>query len=341
MNELSADDSSATTDATAEALVRVGNFTAEDPCILEAATAPWDNTITSLSRGPFRQEVAFLSSSGLILYRETTWNRTRVQGLSPPGMFVFTVPLRIGGQTSYWGTPLHETGLPVMMPGGVHADFSAGQQHLIVLIDLGLFRKSLSEDLREAIERTAQAHVIPASRYAVARLGASLNAMVDGAQADPQALQHPHAVLSMEQDLLAAFRGSLMLPPPVSRRVGRAKRQHGLERAVDYLRYADAASVTIPELLRVARTSERTLEYAFLENFGLSPLGYLILRRYHAARKDLVAADGKTTKVGDIAQINGFYQMGRFAVRYKKLFGESPSHTLMRPPMEAQHRFRH
>jgi len=140
----------------------------------------------------------------------------------------------------------------------------------------------------------------------------------------------------MEQDLLAAFRESLTLPVPVSRRVGRAKRQRGLERVVEYLRYADAASVTIPELLTVARTSERTLEYAFLENFGLSPRGYPILRRYHAARKDLLAADSKTTKVTEVAQINGFYQMGRFAVRYKELFGESPAHTLMKPPIKVQ-----
>ncbi|WP_455241418.1 hypothetical protein, partial [Petrachloros mirabilis] len=255
MKKRSASHSSATTGTTAEALVRVGSFRAEDPCILEEATSPWDNTITALSRGPFRQEVSFLASSGLILYRETTWNRTLVQGLSPPGMFVFTVPIRTGGQTSYWGTSLHETGLPVMMPGGVHACLSENQQHFIALVDLGLLRQSLPEDLREAIERAAQSRVIPASRAAVAQLGARLNSLLHGAQTDCWALQHPHAVRSMEQDLLTAFRESLTLPAPVSRRVGRAKRQSGMERVVDYLRYTDAATVTIPELLSVARTS--------------------------------------------------------------------------------------
>jgi AraC-like DNA-binding protein len=34
--------------------------------------------------------------------------------------------------------------------------------------------------------------------------------------------------------------------------------------------------------------------------------------------------------VNEIAQRNGFYEMGRFAVRYKALFGESPSATLHR-----------
>jgi AraC-like DNA-binding protein len=64
----------------------------------------------------------------------------------------------------------------------------------------------------------------------------------------------------------------------------------------------------------------------------MSPLGFLHLRRYHAARRDLLAADATTVTVTAIAPKNGFYQMGRFAVRYKALFGESPSQTLQRLP---------
>jgi AraC family ethanolamine operon transcriptional activator len=320
--------------------VRVGNFTAEDPCILEQAVAPWDNTIRLLSGGPFRHEITFLSTAGLILYRETTWNRTRVQGMSPPGMFAFTVPIRTGSQTSYWGTALHETGLPVMMPGGLDAAFSADQRHLMALVDLGLLCDSLPEDLRMAIERASCRHVLPASRSMVARLGATLNALLDGAQACPPTFEHPNAVRSMEQDLLLAFRRSLTLPLPTPRCVGRAVRQRGLQRAVEYLQATDLGSVTVADLCTAACVTERTLQYAFRETFGLSPLEFLHLRRYHAARRDLLASDGKTARVQAIAQRNGFYHMGRFAVRYKELFGESPSHTLMKPPMAVQHRLR-
>ena len=227
-----------------------------------------------------------------------------------------------------------------MRPGGMHADFSAGQQHLIALIDLELFRDSLPDDLPGAIERAAQMHVVPASRDAVARLGARLNTLLDGAQADPETLHHPNVVRSMEQDLLAAFRQSITLPTSAPRRVGRAIRQRGLQRAVDYLRSTDATLVTVPELCRAAWVTQRTLEYAFRESFGLSPLGFLHLRRYHATRRQLLHSDGRNTKVREIAQSNGFYHTGRFAVRYRELFGESPSHTLMKPPVQVQHNFR-
>jgi hypothetical protein len=51
-------------------LVRAGSFTTEDPCAHEQATAPWDNVVTPLSRGPYGQIVHFLASPGLTLYRE-------------------------------------------------------------------------------------------------------------------------------------------------------------------------------------------------------------------------------------------------------------------------------
>jgi AraC family ethanolamine operon transcriptional activator len=98
------------------------------------------------------------------------------------------------------------------------------------------------------------------------------------------------------------------------------------------LRYADAGSVTVADLCNVARVTQRTLEYAFREAFGLTPLGFIHLRRYQATQTDLLVAYSRSATVKEIAQSNGFYQMGRFAVRYRELFGESPSRTLNKPP---------
>ncbi|MGD8854536.1 MAG: helix-turn-helix domain-containing protein, partial [Gammaproteobacteria bacterium] len=281
---------------------------------------------------PYKHAITFLTSPGLILYRERFWCRTRIQGLSPPGMFAFAVPLPVGHASRWWGAPLQETGLPAMMPGGIHADLSEGHQHLVALINLRLLRDSMPKDLMDAIVSSSRQHMLPASLNTLSRLCAMLNALLASTQADLQALHHPHAVRSMEEDLLAAFRQSLTLPTSAPRRVGRAIRQGGLRRAVEYLRCTDSRSITVADLCAAARVTQRTLEYAFRETFGMSPLGFLHLRRYHAGRRDLLAADAKTVTVTEIAQKNGFYQMGRFAVRYKALFGESPSQTHQRPP---------
>jgi AraC family transcriptional regulator, ethanolamine operon transcriptional activator len=327
MREFRTTDPSVTPDAS----VRAGSFTTEDPCVHEAATVPWDTLVTPLSSGPYKHAITFLTSPGLILYRERFWCRTRIQGLSPPGMFAFAVPLQVHRTARWWGAQF-ETGLPAMMPGGIHADLSEGHQHLAALIDLRLLRDSIPADLMDAIVSSCRQHMLPISCNTLGCLRAMLNALLASTQADPQALHHPHAIRSMQEDLLAAFRQSLMLPTASPRRVGRAIRQGGLKRAVEFLRSTESSSITIADLCAAAQVTQRTLEYAFRENFGMSPLGFLHLRRYHAARRDLLAADARTVTVGEIAQKNGFYQMGRFAVRYKALFNDSPSQTLERPP---------
>lgn len=76
----------------------------------------------------------------------------------------------------------------------------------------------------------------------------------------------------------------------------------------------------------------RTLQVCCQEYLGTSPKQYLMLRRMHQARRALVAASAATTTVTDIAMQFGFWELGRYAVRYKALFGESPSATLRRPP---------
>jgi AraC-like DNA-binding protein len=49
----------------------------------------------------------------------------------------------------------------------------------------------------------------------------------------------------------------------------------------------------------------------------------------HLARRALRRADAETTTVTEIATNCGFWELGRFAVAYRSLFGESPSTALL------------
>jgi len=78
----------------------------------------------------------------------------------------------------------------------------------------------------------------------------------------------------------------------------------------------------------VARVSERTLRYAFRDELNLSPLDFLRRLRLHAARRELMDAEGALPRVTDVANRQGFLELGRFAADYRRLFGEVPSTTL-------------
>jgi AraC family ethanolamine operon transcriptional activator len=89
--------------------------------------------------------------------------------------------------------------------------------------------------------------------------------------------------------------------------------------------------VTIADLSRMAGVSERTLRAAFHDVVGVSPKRYALMQRLRAAHQALQHADPETTTVTDVAMNFGFFELGRFAGRYRHTFGEAPSQTLRQP----------
>jgi transcriptional regulator GlxA family with amidase domain len=87
------------------------------------------------------------------------------------------------------------------------------------------------------------------------------------------------------------------------------------------------SALYVPDLCAAIGVPERTLRTCCLENLGMSPKEYLSLRRMNMARHDLREADPTATTVTNIAMRYGFWELGRFAVGYRRLFGEAPSAT--------------
>jgi AraC family transcriptional regulator, ethanolamine operon transcriptional activator len=88
--------------------------------------------------------------------------------------------------------------------------------------------------------------------------------------------------------------------------------------------------ITVGHLCRIARASERTLDYAFAERFGLSPAQYMKARRLNAAHNDFCREHEHQMKIADIANKWGFWHLGQFARDYQTWFGELPSETYER-----------
>jgi transcriptional regulator GlxA family with amidase domain len=84
----------------------------------------------------------------------------------------------------------------------------------------------------------------------------------------------------------------------------------------------------ISSLCLALAVSERSLRKAFHEIHGLPPCRHLRMLRLRGARRALLSADCKLTTVTEIAMDFGFVELGRFAVEYRAVFGESPSQTL-------------
>ena len=60
----------------------------------------------------------------------------------------------------------------------------------------------------------------------------------------------------------------------------------------------------------------------------MSPKRYLFLRRLHLAHRELREAVPGKGKITQIATKYGFWELGRFSVTYREVFGQSPLVTL-------------
>ena len=76
-----------------------------------------------------------------------------------------------------------------------------------------------------------------------------------------------------------------------------------------------------------ARASERAVEYAFRDVYGVGAKQYLRLLRLNQVRRELNALPAGAAAVTDIAQRYGFWHLGHFSAGYRRLFGEAPRQT--------------
>ena len=146
----------------------------------------------------------------------------------------------------------------------------------------------------------------------------------------PEIIANPDAARGLEQALIETMIGCL--GDGEAREDRLAQRHHDIvmRRFRRVVEENPEQPLYIPEICKAIRISGRTLRDCCQEHLGMGPKRFLLLRRMHLARRALREAVPDATSVTDTATRYGFWQLGRFAVEYQSMFGESPSVTLRR-----------
>jgi transcriptional regulator GlxA family with amidase domain len=97
----------------------------------------------------------------------------------------------------------------------------------------------------------------------------------------------------------------------------------------DYIQGHLSTPLTLAGIARASGISGRTLLKHFRDHMGTSPIRYMHTARLARVREALLRRD-RAESVTDIAMAWGFRHLGRFAVEYRRHFGESPSETRRR-----------
>jgi AraC family ethanolamine operon transcriptional activator len=263
------------------------------------------------------------------LGREGSGNIT--EGWTRPDGYVLFMPLNHAGAHSVNGIPLDDVSVGILGPGrGFCVTGRVEHDWLSVFIPTseldGCF---VPEEASSDSERTA-CQVARLDRRLANRVRTSVREIMDVA-ANYEQFESSLASTAAGAGL-RKLTDEILGTPPASEpdRAGRSKLPRGdiIRRSLELLEEQSSERIVVADLALAAGVSERTLRTAFQERYGVGPTRYLQLRHLHQVARVLHAADPEEETVSSVLLRHGEWEFGRFAGRYKQLFGELPSETL-------------
>jgi AraC family ethanolamine operon transcriptional activator len=293
----------------------------------------WDLDYRQIESGHFSGELLMAGNGTALLTRAKLGRKMIQKGATPRGMITIGI-LADPGISLYWRN--------IDISGDVLFVFPEnGELDSISQDDFDVFAISMAE---EKLNQSCNLLELPDIRalinndeaflcnpYKLGQLRAWLSSTVHnlasmaGSGLSTAYMQH------IEQELADKLISVIADRHQPVRRKSIRKRDIALLTAKNYIAESDVGTLTVSELCKVAEVSERTLEYAFRERYGLTPKNYLQLHLLNNVRRQLRMADPKNCQVTEIARQHGFWHMGAFGADYKKLFAELPSETLKYP----------
>ena len=298
---------------------------------LSEAARQWDLDLRQLDRGAFHGELLQFGIAGAFV-SDARFCRTLLQKGAPPSRLrTIGVPARRSVQFLWRGVPVTDKDL-VIFPSGADLDCTSDA-------DFHVYTCSFPEELLATISHTLDvgeldelrqdASVIRCHAPAIELVRTSLNQLStrirNGASLDdPELIDH--ATRDVPSRLLSAISTSHGACSPATTQ----RRELALVRAEAFIERSAQENIDVRELCRISQVSQRTLEYTFVERFGITPKAFLKMHRLNSVRRELRAGDPNVVKVADIANRWGFWHLGQFAADYRTQFDELPSQTLRR-----------
>ena len=151
----------------------------------------------------------------------------------------------------------------------------------------------------------------------------------------PNLLELPELRRSLEERLIHIMVRCLAEGVGVQTASGAYRHDAVIARFEEFLESNRDRPLYLTEICTAVGVAERTLRACCEEHLGMGPIRFLSLRRMHLVRRALLGADPSKSTVTSILTDHGFWELGRFSVAYRTLFGETPSETLRRPTEHA------
>ena len=311
---------------------RSGSFS--EPYQFQEWIRPGRTEVVPTARGRFAGSLAFLALPDLTVQRGSQTLHCATRSEMPLSRYTLMFHAEAAGPAfGLNGLDLAPDLFVLARPSGEHfLRVPAGCDWVTLTLTGESFGAVLSAITGTALGPGLRTCIVRPDPNAFARLRARHRDTIQMIGATLDIAAHPEAARAADQALLAVLTDSLAAHPDVVVPEAESRpRTFTLRRFFELLEDSEGESLYVVEACQRLGVSVRTLHTACIEHTGLSPHRFLSLRRLHLARRALVESDPHSATVTGIAADFGFWEFGRFSVRYRQVFGESPSATLARP----------
>jgi AraC-like DNA-binding protein len=307
-------------------------FEISDPTAADQAIEVIKQDVVQLESKPLRvRRVVVRLGKALVLFHSTNLAvRTRTK-LHPDFVAYTTFAPKALGTVN--GLPVGHDRVLTCKPGiEVELVVAAGYESVAFLVPPQDLRAHLRSRHREDEFNLPQSiELLSPSLAAAHELYRWGRRLIDLATRQPELFdlqQTQHAAqVELIENLLTTVSSAVhsdLVPHDVTRQT----HSRVVQSAEEYTLSHNSEPLYVSDICEATGVSERTLQYAFKEVMGMTPMAYLTRLRLHQVRKSLRAATHGTTTVTAEALRWGFWHFGDFSRSYKECFGELPSETL-------------
>jgi AraC family ethanolamine operon transcriptional activator len=303
---------------------------ATDVAELEDAQPEKRRRYQQLTPGPIHAQFVQIQTPSVQVFRERVDAGLRVTAAPPRHLVPFGVMSGIEGAARFCGVEVRPH--TFNQAGGGEWEFhgTRGIDYVSCVFDRDRFEQAVLDLTGRPVRpEWLESRVRPSSPDAVSDLERRLVCLLGSSAEFPPSMSD-EVSREVEAELVQLVIAVLLSDQKAPVIETAARRRLALRRALELLDEGSEPLPTIPELCRWAGVGQRTLEYAFRDQLGMAPVRYLKLLRLNRAHRQLRRASRPNETVTSIAYACGFIELGRFAVDYRQLFGESPSQTLKR-----------
>jgi len=290
----------------------------------------WDLEFYKLDKAPFRAEIRRIISTNISLMDVKLNSRLDQHGHPPQGIRTIAIPAD-SKQHFHWRKKLITSNRIGVWPIGGELDAVSNtgfHGYALSISEEFLNKTSHILGIPSLTEMIKDNECLEISQSEMTKIQFFLAKFLKDMITYPEFVSNHKFRKQMEfevarSSLLAIASSWIEVKIPSSR-----FRDEGLRRALEFIKSNAHKAPRIYNVCQAASVTERTLQFAFRDYFGVTPKQYLDSYRLNAVRRELHLADPSNSKVRQISAHWGFWHMSKFSRDYYNLFGELPSETL-------------